>query len=216
MFSFCWNYRIQLVIRKTFDNNKHNYTICFVTFRLLLFLFCCCFLFLCCLLLFLFVLFVFNCWCSAVLALLLFCFVLFLSFVYTPISALNYKSLNYFNMYLDWIRLLQLPARWPPPRSIYRAYSADTARAIQLLVQRILLQPPSSSTSSCNWLNTRITHTQYIGTRTPAHTHIQTGIEKGRNADTHTHTQMSVQCMGPLVVSTFRIVYRKHVRSNAT
>lgn len=168
------------------------------------------------LLLFLFVLFVFNCWCSAVLALLLFCFVLFLSFVYTPISALNYKSLNYFNMYLDWIRLLQLPARWPPPRSIYRAYSADTARAIQLLVQRILLQPPSSSTSSCNWLNTRITHTQYIGTRTPAHTHIQTGIEKGRNADTHTHTQMSVQCMGPLVVSTFRIVYRKHVRSNAT
>lgn len=133
--------------------------------------------FLCCLLLFLFVLFVFNCWCSAVLALLLFCFVLFLSFVYTPISALNYKSLNYFNMYLDWIRLLQLPARWPPPRSIYRAYSADTARAIQLLVQRILLQPPSSSTSSCNWLNTRITHTQYIGTRTPAHTHIQTGIE---------------------------------------
>lgn len=168
-----------------------------------------------------FMLFVVVSFCFVCIQLLMFCcfsvtFVLFLSFVYTPISALNYKSLNYFNMYLDWIRLLQLPARWPPPRSIYRAYSADTARAIQLLVQRILLQPPSSSTSSCNWLNTRITHTQYIGTRTPAHTHIQTGIEKGRNADTHTHTQMSVQCMGPLVVSTFRIVYRKHVRSNGT
>lgn len=168
-----------------------------------------------------FMLFVVFSFCFVYIQLLMFCcfsvtFVLFLSFVYTPISALNYKSLNYFNMYLDWIRLLQLPARCPPPRSIYRAYSADTARAIQLLVQRILLQPPSSSTSSCNWLNTRITHTQYIGTRTPAHTHIHTGIEKGRNADTHTHTQMSVQCMGPLVVSTFRIVYRKHVRSNAT
>jgi len=48
--------------------------------------------------------------------LILFLFVLFcfcFRFVYTPISALNYKSLNYFNMYLDWIRLLQLPARRP-------------------------------------------------------------------------------------------------------
>lgn len=155
VFSFCWNYRIQLVIHKHFTTNT------ITQFALSRFDCCCCFSFV--VAFFSFLLFVFCCFCfvciqllmSAVLALLLFCF----SFVYTPISALNYKSLNYFNMYLDWIRLLQLPARCPPPRSICRAYSADTARAIQLLVQRILLQPPSTS-SSTDWTRSHAgTHT---------------------------------------------------------
>lgn len=119
---------------------------------------CCCFFFVVAFFsVLLFVVF-FSVFCFVCIQLLMFCcfsdtFVLFcfcFSFVYTPISALNYKSLNYFNMYLDWIRLLQLPARCPPPRSIYRAYSADTARAIQLLVQRILLQPPSINHSVFN------------------------------------------------------------------
>lgn len=151
---YCWKYRFQLINRKIYN----NYTICFVNFRLLPF-----FLFVLLLLVSLFsfvvvVVFVFNCWCSAVLALLILFFVLVYAYI------LNYKSLNYFNMYLDWIRLLQLPARWPPPRSIFRAYyTADTARAIQLLVQRFLLQPPSPSPSTvclfCRLNGQTYTHT---------------------------------------------------------
>lgn len=162
LFIFAFVFLLLKISVSTYINRKiyNNYTICFVTFRLLPFFF---FVLLLLVSLFSFVVvvvvvFVFNCWCSAVLALLILFFVLVYAYI------LNYKSLNYFNMYLDWIRLLQLPARWPPPRSIFRAYyTADTARAIQLLVQRFLLQPPSPSPSTvclfCRLNGQTYTHT---------------------------------------------------------